>query len=229
MDIHDVSKVPRYVELLKTQKKTLQDAQSLKGQFPEKKATRDELIMAHLFCHLSGLQVQPRERVRIQISYLAPPYPPSTVPLSGLKKVMIKDLVLETHHRGTYVILRAITQTIRMTALLAVVEDENEDVVALHLYHQDSSRHPGDILDDKGVLIVKEPYLKTTADGQISIRVDHLSDVIFLHKFNERIPEAWRQSPPEAEDKERDPHIWRMRGHYFFKQGKYQFAIEWCV
>lgn len=65
MDINNVSRVPRYVELLKTQKKTLQVAQSLKGQLPEKMATRDELIMGHMLCHLSDLQVEPRERVRI--------------------------------------------------------------------------------------------------------------------------------------------------------------------
>lgn len=117
---------------------------------------------------------------------------------------MIKDLVLETHHRGTFVILRAITHAIRMTALLAVMEDQNEGFVALQLYHHDTSRHPPDILDEKGIVIVKEPYLKTTADGQTSIPVGHLSDVIVLHKFDESVLDAWRQSPP-GEDKERDP------------------------
>lgn len=223
------------MDLLKKQKEFLKEAQAHKGEAPEK-ADRDKLIMALLVSGVANIRMQKQtvNGVKVQAAFLPPPYLPCAAPLSDLKKVMIKDLVLETHHRGTYVILRAVTPAVRMSAILAVVEDEDDNVVVLQLYHQDNSCCPEHILDDEAVVIVKEPYLKRDADGRVSIRVDHLSDVIFLHNFDERIPEVWRQFPTEHdpcedEDLQRLVNTWRMRGQHFFSQLKVQFAIDWLA
>lgn len=224
MDIHDVSGFPRYIEVLEKQKQVLRDAQSRKGQAPTEIKTRDELIIAHTFHHMLILQETPSDAFKIQSSFLPPPYHPSISPLSALKQAMIKDLVLETHHRGDFVLLRTVTPASTMSAIMAIVEDENEDGVILQLYHQDKSRPAEDILEEGAVLIVKEPFLKTTSDGNIAIRVDHLSDVIFLHVFDKKVPRAWRQFPAEEET---SADTWRTRGKNFFKRFKHQFAVEW--
>jgi hypothetical protein len=44
--------------------------------------------------------------------------------MTQLKRVAIKDLQLETHHRRTYLLLRSITLDSRMTAIMVIMEDE---------------------------------------------------------------------------------------------------------
>lgn len=81
-----------------------------------------------------------------------------------------------------------------MTAIMAVMEDENEDVILLQLYQQEdeSDRSAADIISVGTVLLVKEPYFKVMGDGEYDIRVDHLSDVIHLKRDDVRIPKAWQ-------------------------------------
>jgi hypothetical protein len=107
---------------------------------------------------------------------------------------MIEDLQLETHHRGTYLLLRSITPPNRMTGIIVIVEDERGDVVPLQLYQQDeeNTRKATDIVNVGTVLLVKEPFLKVMASGEYGLRVDHLSDVISLHEYDSMIPKAWR-------------------------------------
>lgn len=93
--------------------------------------------------------------------------------LSSLKKMMIDDLLLETHHRGTYLLVRSVTPQDRMTAVMAIVEDERGDVLMVQLYHQqnDAVGQAEDILVEGTVLILKEPYLKlcrTATTGFVS-------------------------------------------------------------
>lgn len=40
---------------------------------------------------------------------------------------------------------------------------------------------------------MKEPYFKLAADGRThSIRVDHLSDIMYLLLDDERVPDDWK-------------------------------------
>jgi hypothetical protein len=75
----------------------------------------------------------------IRSSFVPPAYTPSVAAPSTLKGILIKDLTLETHHRGSYILLRAVTPTDRMTAVMAVVEDERGDVLMLQLYNQEKN------------------------------------------------------------------------------------------
>lgn len=130
----------------------------------------------------------------VSSAFISSSYLPCSTSMSELKPVAIKNLQLETHHRGTYLLLRSITLPYRMTAIVAVMEDENEDVVLLQLYQQEaeSDRSAADIINVGTVLLVKEPYFKVMGDGEYGIRVDHLSDVIHLKRDDARIPKAWQ-------------------------------------
>lgn len=81
-----------------------------------------------------------------------------------------------------------------MIAIMAVMEDENRDIILLQLYQQEdeSNRSATDIVNVGTVLLVKEPYFKVMGDGEYGIRVDHLSDVIHLKRDDSRIPRAWQ-------------------------------------
>lgn len=222
MDTHDVSEEPQYLKYLVQHKKTLQNAQRFKGQQPKQKQSREDLIMEFMFRQMASNNMTPDiHEFAIRSSFLPPTYVPSIAPFRELSKIMIKDLVLETHHRGSYLLLRTVTPADRMTAVLAIVEDEEGKVLVLQLYNQNPSRAAEDILNEGAVLIIKEPYLKVMADGGYGIRVDHLSDVKFVPGHDRLVPPSWRKGPGKRDTLRMSAQDWRMVGNDFFNKSRY--------
>lgn len=190
MDPLDVSS--EFSDIISRQMKTLKEAKKRQGQRPQDRKTREQtytnfmtLFTSRGIAYLTGVALS---------SFISSSYLPCSTPMAKLKPVAIKNLQLETHHRGTYLLLRSITLPCRMTALMAVMEDENEDAILLQLYQQEdeSDRSAADIISVGPVLLVKEPYFKVMGDGEYGIRVDHLSDVIHLKRDDVRIPKVWQ-------------------------------------
>ncbi|OGM44076.1 hypothetical protein ABOM_007297 [Aspergillus bombycis] len=221
MNTYNVSSAPGCIQLLQQHKKRLREAQSHKGQSPSIHRTRDETIIGF---KLRRAQNQGRSSVNhsIRSSIIPPAYHPCTRSLRDLQQLRIKDLRVETHHRDAYLLLRSVTPPDEMTAILAMVEDEDGDVLMLQLYNQDMDRPVEEILPEGTALIVKEPFLKLMSDGEYGIRVDHVSDCIFLSAFDERVPQCWQ--PKDRPDF--DVNHWKMTGDEFCDSAKYQLAIE---
>jgi hypothetical protein len=222
MDIHEVSNIPQFAQVLLQQKETLRAAQSRKGKRPIATKSPAELI----FQFRLRLLTRSSDGSGLHSSFVPPAYHPCIKPLCDLKKVMIKDLLLETHHRGTYIVVKSLTPPDRMTAVMAVVGDENDDVLVVQLYNQEEEkdRAAEDILGEGTILIVKEPYLKMMSDGDYGLRVDHLSDVIFLPIYDERVPEVWQ---PRVLELDIAANAWKAKGNDYFNKYKYHEAIEW--
>ncbi|KAF8850697.1 SET domain-containing protein [Acephala macrosclerotiorum] len=225
MNTHDVSAIPEFVQLLQKQKQRLRDAQSRKGQHIKGKKSRNEIIMQFRFRLLMKERKADSGAYNTRSSFIPPAYIPCLSPFSDLAKVMIKDLLLETHHRGTYLLLRSVTPPDRMNAIMAVVEDENKDVLMLQLYYQEveNERAAEEILKEGTVLIVKEPYLKLMADGDYGIRIDHLSDVTYLSMYDERVPNCWQLKFVEHNV---SASAWKAKGNDYFNESRYYAAIE---
>lgn len=179
-------------DITSRQMKTLQEARKRQGQRPQDRLTREQtytkfmkLFTSRGIAHLEAV---------VSSSFISSSYLPCSTPMAELESVAIKNLQLETHHRGTYLLLRSITLPYRMRAIMAVMEDENEDAILLQLYQQEdeSDRSAADIISVGTVLLIKEPYFKVMGDGEYGIRVDHLSDVIHLKGDDVRIPKAWQ-------------------------------------
>lgn len=225
MNTHDVSTIPEFLQLLLKQKQSLRDAQSRKGQHLKERKSRDEIIMQFRFQLLMNERRADSSTYNMRSSFIPPAYIPCFIPFSDLTKVMIKDLLLETHHRGTYLLLRSVTPPDRMTAVMAIVEDENKDVLMLQLYYQqaENERAAEDILKEGTVLIVKEPYLKLMSDGDYGIRIDHLSDVAHLSMYDERVPNCWKLKFAEHNV---SASAWKAKGNDYFNESRYYAAIE---
>jgi len=161
----------------------------------------------------------------IRTSFIPPAYSPCFRSILDLHKVMIKDLLLETHHRDNYIMVRSITPPDRMNAVMAIVEDENGEVIMLQLYYQEEeiTRTAEDILGEGTILIVKEPYLKLMSDGDYGLRIDHPSDLVYIPQNDLRIPSCWQLSIEELEVSVE--HL-RMQGNNYFNAFNYQAAIE---
>ncbi|KAI1736481.1 hypothetical protein F4680DRAFT_461167 [Xylaria scruposa] len=128
-------------------------------------------------------------------------YPPSVRLIDDLVPMPISQMELQKHHRGKKVVLRVITPQDTMTAIMAVVEDEEGTAVLLQLYHQQQTIGTDlqDMLHPNMVLMVKEPFFKAAVDGSYSIRVDHVSDVMFLRDTDPRIPSKWKAQSHNTE------------------------------
>jgi hypothetical protein len=110
MNTFDVSRVPEYLQYLEGHKQTLKRAQGFKGRPARSRKSRDEIVMQFMFRQMMHND-DPKSSVHIRSSFLPLAYTPCIVSYNDLSKVMIKDLYLETHHRGRYLLLRTITPT----------------------------------------------------------------------------------------------------------------------
>ncbi|KAN0077855.1 hypothetical protein V8E54_006159 [Elaphomyces granulatus] len=235
MDSHDVPHLDRYIQLLDQQKKTLNAAYKVRqGERPEDRKSRLDLVnnfemnyTVQQMCQLRTRQLRmstaPTEML-VHSSFLPPPYLPSIAPLGELKQTFIDDLRIETHHRGKYLLLRSITPPNRMTAIMAIVEDEREDAVMLQLYQQDDKkdRPATSILKQNDIVIVKEPYFKVMADGEYGLRVDHVSDLVWIDPCDKRIPLQWTH----LFDLNKTADDWKQEGNEAMRIEQYWAAVR---
>lgn len=224
MDIDD--RAEQHTQLLEAQKKVLANAKRRTGERPRDRKPKGELynnfMMRLMF---SSLKPQQSEKVMIHSSFVPPAYHPCTKPFTNLKSIFIQDLQLETHHRGTYLVLRSMTPPSRMTAVVTVMEDVNGDGVILQLYQQEAEeiRKATDVINVGTIMIVKEPFYKVMGDGEYGLRVDHLSDFVTLHEGDDRIPNAWK---PRFLELGLSAESFKSRGNAAMGEGRYWDAIK---
>lgn len=150
-------------------------------------------------------------------------YPPCTKPLSELEPMSLKDLQLDTHHRGKALFVRTADDGVKAAAVRTIVEDESGDVERLAVYNVYSSPEAADLLSDGCIFAIKEPFFEASATGDLSIRVDHPSDLVYLSSSDPRAPKKFQSTPQEGEDSALD---WKTRGNQFYKMDKFTDAVR---
>lgn len=193
MDIQDASGMDQYMRMITMQKQVLRKASRFVGKKPVKREPRELKVQKFMFSLLQGHMRAFFNSHNVRTTIISETYPPSTQSLSTLSKIMINDLRLETHHRGRYLLVRAATPPDKVIAIMNIVEDEDGEVVLLQVYNQDESGDFNHVVPYGTVCVVKEPYFKTTGDGGDGLRVDHVSDIVFLNPLDARIPREWRR------------------------------------
>ena len=130
----------------------------------------------------------------VQITIIDNSYPLSVVSVEDLGVLMIKDLILETNHRGLHVLLKFLCSSMRMTAVINVAEGEAETASPFTLYLQPPEliRIAGVFLRKKSVAIIKAPYFKIGINGQYAVRVHYSIDLKWLLTDGSRLPAKWR-------------------------------------
>ncbi|OBT80180.1 hypothetical protein VF21_00589 [Pseudogymnoascus sp. 05NY08] len=220
MDAHDVTS--QHVELLKKFKKTLEEAKKRQGERPNDRKPPEYAYMRFMMAF--GLPGENKPGHFIHTSFIAPAYSPCITPVADLKHITIDELQLETHHRGRYILLRCVTPPNRMTAIMVLAEDKNNDVVSLQMYQQEDEevRPATDIANPGIVLLVKEPYYKIMSDGEYGLRVDHLSDIVQLKGSDDRIPPEWQ---PRVIEVEMSAEELKLKGNLAMKEGNFWESI----
>jgi hypothetical protein len=84
--------------------------------------------------------------------------------------------------------------------LMALVEDEEGTAVLLRLCRQPEELVVSTkaILKRGSICLLKEPFFKRATDGSYALRIDHVSDIIWLDGADERIPLKWKTSALNA-------------------------------
>lgn len=221
---------PRWDTELWEFQNNLRHTRNQKGQRPN---PRDRYSRAQLIQDQLSFQPNPGEsRYRggtqtfddVQVTYIFHRFPPSVAPLKSLRKTYIDNLLLETNHRGEYVVLRTITPSTRLTAVMSAVEDETGACDHLQIYNMNRDLHPKQILPEGQVVIIKEPFYKMNLNRGTGIRVDHVSDIIFLDPDDDHIPIKWQ---PSMKAPGKTPVDWKEEGNSYYRSKKFYEAIEW--
>ncbi|TVY37295.1 Protein unc-45-like protein [Lachnellula subtilissima] len=214
----------RLFEFLQQQKSKLEEARKRTGEIPRDRDSRRTLIGLHLAQDELMKEDRAAGKQKRLFTIIGDPYLPSAACHENLQKIFIKDLQLETHHRGRYMLLRCAVPPIRQNAIISVVEDETGDASTFSLYQQEPEhiRPAGDILKENSVLLLKEPYFKVTAGGY-GLRVDHPTDVMWLVDHHPKVPNAWRKSHGLIG---KTVEELKTEGNSYFLSGKYTDAIK---
>ncbi|CAE6440401.1 unnamed protein product [Rhizoctonia solani] len=132
-------------------------------------------------------------------------------------------------HQGSYLIVRAISQTVRLVAVQVAVEDKQGSAIDLALYNCLETSG----LDRQGILeliplgqalLIREPWLtRGRTGGNVTVRVDSPSDLVFLppiHPLLSQYPEEWKIGS------EKGSQAYKDMGNNAFKNGRFESAIQ---
>jgi hypothetical protein len=230
MNAHNLSDVDSYAKLLDDQMRILDVAASRRGERPRDRMSRQELLYYHslglLNYKMQNAQLGNGTGAAMMRSKQVPPsYPLCDLPSAALQKIRFRELRLETHYWGRYLVC-SLTPPWSATGIGTIIEDEWGEAMQLQLYHQlrpDAPQETQDmVVPADMVFIIKKPNYKVTADGGYGIRVNHVSNVLWLATVDEGIPNAWH-APTYLLAK--GTEVWRQEGNVTFKAGRYREAL----
>ncbi|KAJ2992462.1 hypothetical protein NUW58_g2161 [Xylaria curta] len=217
--------IEQYFALLKEQKSQLRQALVYKGQKPpaSMKRSRQDLEQEFALAAMKSNMLAFSGQMNVRSCFIGAAYPPCTLPLSSLKPIHLRDLTLETQHRGRVLIVRTFSEPTSMTSIQSAVEDEVGDVERLAIYNLLPTTAADRVLPLGVVVAIKEPYYKRTADGGLFVRVDHPTDFVPLKAGNSIIPPSLAAGTTKA-----SPSALRLKedGNAAFKRGDFQVAAD---
>lgn len=209
----DVS-IERYAPLIERQKERLEAASMLRGEIPTDRKSPHELGSGFVRASKWIREKRSRDIFVVDSSIIAPYYAPSTVSPDRLTKLHIKDLQLETHHRGYYLLLTVNLYPLQVAGVvISIMRDETDDMIMTsHHYEIAAGLYQG------AIFMIKEPYFTITSTGDHCVRVDHITDMIHMCPVYEWIPSGLlpqRQGRPNTTDD------WKRQGDMAVKKKRY--------
>lgn len=122
-------------------------------------------------------------------------YRPCTTPLRELKPIhSINDLIIESHHYGEVLVVRAFCDAVRVECFANAVEDVNGEVERVAVFNVSINVSPQSLLPKGAILAIKEPFYRRASDGGVVIRIDHPSNLEMLIPSDPLVPDAWRKA-----------------------------------
>ncbi|KAI1037026.1 hypothetical protein LB505_012561 [Fusarium chuoi] len=171
----------------------------------------------------------PRKTRETMVAYgVGKQYPPSTAKLADLQPMAIKDLRMETHHRGFFLDLRRVSPVcILQASSWTVVKGQSSDEVERLEVFLHTSQYGGNTLEIASDLVIKEPYYTLNTQGECTIRIDHPSDLIITAIAENS--ESWRDKKHYSRKTNLvSPGEYKSKGnHTLLKKKNYAQAYFW--
>lgn len=156
-------------------------------------------------------------------SWLCDSYPPSTTPIRELKRICLKDLSIDSHHRGCYVLVQ-INPSLPFSGGVAVVGDQGGHFACVRIVHQDGKRTYNESWGQAKFLIFKEPFYVAITRGSMGyITVHHITDVIVVSLNDSSLPKNWQMRSDKSVDE------WKQVGNKAVSEKQYHLGIDWSV
>ncbi|KDN35673.1 hypothetical protein RSAG8_11416, partial [Rhizoctonia solani AG-8 WAC10335] len=192
--------------------------------------SRDELVEHYQVLYdisAKNSRSDDRSTIRQTVMIQVPAFVRS--PLEALSPNLISKMFFNHVHQGSYLIVRAVSLTVRLVAIQVVVEDQEGSAVDLALYNCLETSG----LDREGVreiialgqaMLIREPWItRGRTGGNVTVRVDSPTDIIFLppsHPLLEHYPESWKLGVKS------DALGYKDLGNNAFKNGRFESAIQ---
>ncbi|KAG9948288.1 SET domain-containing protein, partial [Aureobasidium melanogenum] len=161
-----------------------------------------------------------RTTTNIKLTVFPEAYAPSKASLLTLaNKIHLNDLLLETHHHGSFLILRTFAHSTNVSEIQTFmpVEDETGEVDRIAILNFGLSSWPQKQLPPGAVLAIKEPfYSSVPEDMGMALCVHHPSDVLFLDEDHPMFPHEWKSSTQPKTASE-----WKLDGNNALKSKDY--------
>lgn len=151
-------------------------------------------------------------------------YPPCTVPLSGLAPIHLRELTLETHHRGRVLVVKCFCEPISASSIQNAVEDELGDVDRLAIHNVVPTTDANTVLPQGAIIAIKDPYYHVcVTSGHTMVYVDHPTDFVLLKPGSSIIPRGLDNLPTKTS---RSAILLKEEGNAKFKKQDFQAAAE---
>lgn len=131
-------------------------------------------------------------RVQFETTLIDEAYPPCYKAASDLELILIRELRLETHHRGRVLVVTTFCDPVHVLSLHSGVRDVEGGLGRLTIHSFPATLALENILPKDACVAVKEPYYKVHTDGTVEIRVDHPSDLLVLNPYNDTPQCSWQ-------------------------------------
>uniref|UniRef100_A0A915D4V8 Uncharacterized protein n=1 Tax=Ditylenchus dipsaci TaxID=166011 RepID=A0A915D4V8_9BILA len=131
-------------------------------------------------------------------------------------------------HKGCYLLCRTITEAFVTVATCSLIEDLREDVERIFLYNFRCDLTDSKWLPEGTIMAIKEPFLEfaTSDKGQVMLRVDSPSDIVFIDKNDENTLKnvgalKWFKKQCLT------PNQLKLKGNECFGKKQFEDAIKW--
>lgn len=166
--------------------------------------------------------------------------------LNSLSPIYVQDLLLETCHKGSYLLLRTVEEPYRMDAIFSAVEDTQGSIalVSFANFSRTLADSPIACLPRNTIFVIKEPYFQFTPWGVPMIRCESPSDVVPLQHFQDENYKRllntissirkndWEKALCESCDcvyaspRPQSPMDWKSRGNDLYKRRFIKDAVR---
>lgn len=198
---------------------------SQKKPYPRPSKNYAEVLQRHQYtkAHQEQMATKNKQQHGFKLNQVTAPKHCSIKKIDDLQPILLKDMLVNQVHHGSYLLCRTVGDPFYMTAMSILVEDENGEIENVSIYNYTTSYEisPYEFSPPNTVIKIKEPYLKImiSNNDDYYIRIESPTDIVFVDD-NHGV-DKWLIVTPEMTYEQLND-----LGNKFFVSKEYRKAIK---